>query len=160
MPMRNKKAVSPLIATILLISFAVALGSVVLNWGRNLEVPDKNDECGSVSLKLRNLGSNEVCFIQADNKAFLNFVLENEGSSVISGLGVWIVGQKGTRLMEMDSFSIPPASRLDINDQSVAYDIGTYGQIKQIQFIPKVRKNEAIDICPNSAIKATIIGPC
>ena len=31
----NKKAVSPLIATVLLIAFAVALGAVVMNWGRS-----------------------------------------------------------------------------------------------------------------------------
>lgn len=32
--MNNKKAVSPLIATVLLIAFAVALGAIVMNWGR------------------------------------------------------------------------------------------------------------------------------
>jgi flagellin-like protein len=31
--MMNKKAVSPLIATVLLIAFAVALGAIVMNWG-------------------------------------------------------------------------------------------------------------------------------
>ena len=31
---KNKKGVSPLIATILLIAFAVALGAVVMSWGR------------------------------------------------------------------------------------------------------------------------------
>lgn len=30
----NKKAVSPLVATILLIVFALALGTVVMNWGK------------------------------------------------------------------------------------------------------------------------------
>src|SRR5512137_3035476 len=31
---KTRKAVSPLIATVLLIAFAVALGAVVMNWGR------------------------------------------------------------------------------------------------------------------------------
>jgi len=31
----NKKAVSPLIATVLLIAFAVALGAIVMNWGES-----------------------------------------------------------------------------------------------------------------------------
>ncbi|MBW3017302.1 hypothetical protein KY316_02930, partial [Candidatus Woesearchaeota archaeon] len=33
--MMNKKAVSPLIATVLLIAFAVALGAIVMNWGES-----------------------------------------------------------------------------------------------------------------------------
>jgi flagellin-like protein len=33
--MKNKKAVSPLIATVLLIAFAVALGAIVMNWGES-----------------------------------------------------------------------------------------------------------------------------
>ena len=33
--MMYKKAVSPLIATVLLIAFAVALGAIVMNWGES-----------------------------------------------------------------------------------------------------------------------------
>ena len=33
--MNGKKGVSPLIATVLLIAFAVALGAVVMNWGQS-----------------------------------------------------------------------------------------------------------------------------
>jgi len=32
----NKKAISPLIATILLLAFAIALGSAVMAWGKGL----------------------------------------------------------------------------------------------------------------------------
>jgi len=40
--MINKRAVSPLIATVLLIAFAVALGAIVMNWGRGY-VEDTQD---------------------------------------------------------------------------------------------------------------------
>ena len=33
---KSKKAISPLVATILLLAFAVALGSVVMSWGKGL----------------------------------------------------------------------------------------------------------------------------
>lgn len=33
----NKKAISPLIATLLLVAFAVALGAVVMNWSQGIE---------------------------------------------------------------------------------------------------------------------------
>lgn len=33
--MRNKRALSPLVATILLVVFAIVLGTLVMGWGRN-----------------------------------------------------------------------------------------------------------------------------
>lgn len=33
---KSKKSISPLVATILLLAFAVALGSVVMSWGKGL----------------------------------------------------------------------------------------------------------------------------
>ena len=33
---KSRKAISPLVATILLLAFAVALGSVVMSWGKDL----------------------------------------------------------------------------------------------------------------------------
>ena len=52
----SKKGVSPLIATILLIAFAVALGSVVMNWGLNLSLGKSSDKCSRVEIKIRNIG--------------------------------------------------------------------------------------------------------
>ena len=33
---QNKKSISPLVTTIILLAFAVALGSVVMSWGKGL----------------------------------------------------------------------------------------------------------------------------
>ena len=49
----QKKGVSPLIATVLLISFAVALGAVVMNWGRNIDIIKPDDKCAGVEIKVR-----------------------------------------------------------------------------------------------------------
>ena len=46
--LNNKKGVSPLIATVLLIAFAVALGAIVMNWGRGY-VEDTQDFARSSS---------------------------------------------------------------------------------------------------------------
>jgi len=55
----NKRGVSPLIATVLLISFAVALGSIVLNLSRTLHFWD---ECSEVSIKIRELDEAQACY--------------------------------------------------------------------------------------------------
>ncbi len=46
--MMNKKAVSPLIATVLLIAFTVALGAIVMNWGESF-VRKTQDTASSAS---------------------------------------------------------------------------------------------------------------
>ncbi|MDP7623305.1 MAG: hypothetical protein QF436_04300, partial [Candidatus Woesearchaeota archaeon] len=56
----NKRGVSPLIATVLLISFAVALGSVVLNWGRNIDISKPGDKCAGINIEIRNIDASQV----------------------------------------------------------------------------------------------------
>ena len=45
----NKKAVSPLVATLLLVVFAIALGSVVMSWGK--AYVESATEVSEVSIK-------------------------------------------------------------------------------------------------------------
>jgi hypothetical protein len=55
--MRSKKAMSPLMSTILLIGFAAILGLVVMGWGTGVvgEIPIK-DPCSKVTLSLSTEG--------------------------------------------------------------------------------------------------------
>lgn len=74
---------SPLIATVLLIAFAVALGAMIMNWGTNgvVEGPvDVNSVCSSVRLQSNGL----ACF--ADNK--LTFNLENTGREKVNAVKI------------------------------------------------------------------------
>ena len=155
-----KKGVSPLIATVLLISFAVALGSVVLNWGRNLDVSPSDDICEEVKILIRDLGNTDVCYKSDGKQAFLNFALTNDGSVPVEGLGIFILGEKGTKLLDLDTFTIAPKGLIDVIDTSVAYDIETYGNIKQVQFLPKAKGKDSITLCPGSTIKTEKVRAC
>ena len=156
----KKRGVSPLIATVLLISFAVALGSVVLNWGRNLEISNFGDPCSGVSVKVRSMEGVEVCYTSKDKNANLKFILDNDGSVDINGLGMWIVGEKGTKLVDFDTLSVKKGYLFEIQDKTVIYDFETYGNIKQVQFIPKVKSADSMEICARNAVKAEKIGIC
>ena len=156
---RGKRGVSPLIATVLLISFAVALGSVVLNWGKNLDMKG-DDGCADVEIHLQQKNGAELCYRLEGEQAYINFALENRGDVPIQGLGIWIVGQKGTKLLDFDLVSIPSGDKIDIVDSSIPYDILTYGAIKQVQFIPKIKEKDSLDICPASSIKSDKIIAC
>ena len=156
----HKRGVSPLIATVLLISFAVALGSVVLNWGRNLDVSSSDDICENVKILIRDLGNTDVCYKSDGKQAFLNFALSNEGDIPVQGIGIFILGEKGTKLLDLDTFTIQPKGLIDVIDTSIAYDIETYGMIKQVQFLPKAKGEDSITLCPGSTIKTEKVRAC
>ena len=156
----NKRGVSPLIATVLLISFAVALGSVVLNWGRNLDISKPGDKCAGISIKLRSVNNIEVCYAGSGQEGYINFIIDNGGNTDIDGLGIWITGEKGTKLLDFNDFSIKKGDLLSIKDNSVKYDFDAYGAIKHIQFFPKVKLDESIDICARNSVKANLIEGC
>jgi|TARA_Y100000310_G_scaffold345671_1_gene468079 flagellin-like protein len=156
----NKRGVSPLIATVLLISFAVALGSVVLNWGRNIDISKPGDKCAGINIEIRDIDASQVCYSVSGNDAYINFIIDNSGNTDIDGLGIWIVGEKGTKLLDFNDLSIKKGELLDIKDTTVKYNFNTYGAIKHIQFFPKVKINDSLDICARSSVKVDKIGIC
>lgn len=160
MKINNKKGVSPLIATVLLIAFAVALGAVVMNWGRNIGIPNQGDKCLGVEIKIREMNNYNVCYSGSGSNVYINFVIDNTGKQDIHGLSLWVVGEKGTQLFEIDNILIKEGTLLDKKDKELLYNSDKYGQIKHVQFIPKVKIDTTIDICPKNSIKADKIGLC
>lgn len=156
----SKRGVSPLIATVLLISFAVALGSVVLNWGRNLDISKPNDLCAGVSIKIRNIDGAEACYSGSGTNTYLQFILDNNGDADIDGLGIWVAGKKATKLMDFNNLPLRKGELLEISDTSVKFDTIENGEIKNIQFFPKVKNVDSIEICARNLVKATNIKRC
>jgi len=154
-----KKGVSPLIATILLIAFAVALGSVVMNWGLNLSL-GKADACRSVEIMLRGIDLSDSCFGGVGQNGYINFIIDNTGAADVNGLVIWIIGDKGTRTFDLDNLLIKKGSLYDKKDKEVNYDFSKFGNIKQVQFIPKIKSGQTLEICPKNAIKAEKIVAC
>jgi len=156
----NKRGVSPLIATVLLISFAVALGSVVLNWGRNIDISKPGDICSGTNIKIRNINDAQVCYSNSGNNAYINFIIDNDGTKDVDGLGIWITGETGTELLDLNDFSIKKGELLDIKDNSVSYNLNAYGKIKSIQFFPKIINGDTLEICARNSVKAESVGLC
>ena len=154
----SKKAVSPLIATVLLIAFAVALGIVVMNWGLNLGLRDQ-DKCGLIDIKPKEINSVDACYSGSGKDSIVRFTLTNTGKIAVTGLTVYITGSN-TKSLELDDALIPPNSDYAINDNKITYDTLAYGPIKQIQIIPKIRPEQSTEICPKSAVKIEKIGAC
>lgn len=155
----SKKGVSPLIATILLIAFAVALGSVIMNWGLNLNLGKPTDKCNNVVIKIRSMDNSEVCYGGSEKDGYINFILDNVGVVDINGLTILVIGEKGTRLFELQK-TIKKGTLLDERGREISYDFAMYGNIKQVQFIPKIEINQETSICTKNLAEANKIGIC
>lgn len=153
----NKRGVSPLIATVLLISFAVALGSIVLNLSRTLHFWD---ECSEISMKIREIDEAQACYFGKGKKSLIHLIVRNNGNRDIDGLGIWITGEKGSQLQEFNYPPIEMGKVFNTKYNPAYYDYSSHGRIKNIQIFPKVKKEDALEVCTRSSIKAETIIEC
>lgn len=73
----NKKAISPLIATVLLLAFAVSLGTMVVSYVIDAT---KSNPCENVVIALE--GSTAACY----NQDSVSFIVANKGDVTVTGL--------------------------------------------------------------------------
>ena len=156
----STRGVSPLIATILLIAFAVALGSVIMNWGLSLSL-DSSDPCQKVSLALVDLmEKGEMCYGNRGGEGYMNFMLENKGPTDISGISIWITGQKKTEIIDLGSVSIPRRETYEKTGNEALFDFSTVGNIDSVQFIPKITVDGKTQTCTKQAAQPKTIKFC
>ncbi len=169
----SKRAISPLIATVMLIAFAVALGAVVMNWGKGyIEesgiIPEGSIEMAppsgaaseatsplppcerQISLQLLTIsGRPDICFDKATE--MLNYRFENNGQVAIEGGKMQIIG--ASDVLEFDIEALDVAA---IKKGSVAYSPVTYGQVQKARVVPKIDGQ----LCPQKALVVEEIGIC
>ena len=141
---KSKRGISPLIATVLLIAFAVALGAVVMNWGRSYVeetarqsgiTSDTRVTCAQqVNLEVVQVGRvPRICY--NSNERVIDVTMTNSGDVEILGVLFNVLGENGVAEHESDFV----LGRGRINKYSIDYDISELGSIEFVQAIPKVR---------------------
>jgi flagellin-like protein len=159
----NKRGVSPLIATVLLIAFAVALGAVVMNWGRsyvqetasNIQETTASMACGDVSIEIPIIEDKQkICFDNTTSE--IRFVLYNNGAR-IEGMKFSIIGDKNvdnpTSLIDY------PVERAKTISEKVSYN-QTVGEIKKIKIIPRIVDQGQESFCTLSAANIDYVSAC
>ena len=159
---RGKRGVSPLIATVLLIAFAVALGAVVMNWGSNF-VKDQtkraedttNTKLGCalrVSLKIAEIDSvPQLCYGGGGSAGYVELRLNNDDeSNSIDGLSVSIGGQSGVYNNDTINTTIPVGLSGFVN---MTYSYTSYGKIKNIIIVPKITIGGVLTTCGGSKLQ-------
>lgn len=134
----NNKAVSPLIATVLLIAFAVSLGAVLLTYMTSL------GECGSVSIEVATIDGNpQICYNSNSNK--LEFTIENSGREDVEYLKLSLTGA-----LNVDNVDVMRAiSRSETEKMSVDYKLQYLGKLQKLKIMPVVLEDNEEVICPS-----------
>jgi len=158
----DKKGVSPLIATVLLIAFAVALGAVIMNWGRSF-VQERTDDIDTttiietgcaqeVRLKVSVVGGTpQVCFGGGGTSGHIQFTLDNFGRREIKRVNL-VVGGK------LDVYTNQSLNNSKIIEggsifQNVSYNYVKYGNIDYIRFIPSIDVAGATRVCAGAFLQ-------
>ena len=132
----NKKAVSPLIATVLLIAFAVSLGAVLLTYMTSL------GECGSVSMEIPKLNDkSQVCYNSNTNK--LDFSVENSGREDIDSLKLTLTGVLNIDNVDVDH----PIAQSETGKISIDYKMVYLGKLEKLKITPVTIESDQKIIC-------------
>ena len=157
----NKRGISPLVATLILIGFSIALGAIVMSWGRGY-IEEKAEfvigveasplECGAVSIKVIEIGNKpEICLDNGNIKA----LIEN-GAANIDNIQARIVGTGGIATEESILLGV-----LQKNQAAEAsFSAGNVGNIKQVKLTPYILINREKDYCSDRSITFENIVSC
>ncbi|MBW2970552.1 hypothetical protein KY320_00160 [Candidatus Woesearchaeota archaeon] len=158
---RSKRAMSPLIATILLISFAVALGAVVMNVGRTIgQEGPRFSECGAhVELGVVEIGGQpKACITRQGESSIIEVMLQNTANTDIIDLQINVIGSND--VLNIDSLAgsnIPKGYSRKIN---IIYDLNKFGNPEKITMIPRVTTSDQTTLCQSSKVELEAIGNC
>jgi len=169
--MKSKRGVSPLIATVLLIAFAVALGAVVMNWGRTYvedtaafarEKSDTEIKCSSdvklAFLEVRNV--KRLCYSYTTTTK-LNFTVENTGKLDVVGLAVTVVGAKDINTTLIDLKAQNNSLKRARFYKNESFELGDLGIPDQIRIVPEIEVEGNRVSCPATAlVEDTCIKTC
>lgn len=170
----GKKGVSPIIATVLLMAFAIALGALVMTWGKNY-IEDTTEEVSSrsltartcaldVSVEVMNIGGETtLCQTQETNGNLIEvqFVLNNRGSA-IDDVQINLIDEDKNILTRKNRLTSPltqaQAKKITVVNDVVPPD--EFTSLKQIIITPMINLDTEPVYCPNKAIEEDIIPLC
>ena len=146
---------APIVATLLLISFAVAVGLVVMNFGR-AQISLESQCTIDIGLVFSNIGGqDEICFDAEKNDFF--FVVENGINIGVDGLMVNIIGTERAESYDLSDAKMSKAGNYLTH---LGYNEELSGQIRQAKIIPKVKVVDKEEICVDQALVVGQIKSC
>lgn len=157
--MMNKRAVSPLVSTLILIVAAIGIGIIIMNWGR--AALEETSKCAvDTEMQIVKLNQNpQICQSGSGINGIIHFILENGPNTEINRIHFRVIGEKGVFTQELDKSSIDVGSSI-IKD--IPYNYEQFGNILQIKLTPMLilYPEEPLLLCSEQAIVIEDIPQC
>ena len=159
----NRRAITPLVATILLVAFSVGLGALVMSWGEEY-IEEKAEfvqgtaeiksGCDAARIDIINIGGkSQIC--AAPNG--LQVWIDNGPDIDLYNIHARIVGTAGVDVKE--EILAEPLLKANAVRAIVPFN-PSVGPILQVKLTPKIWTGKTTAICSQSAITAERILPC
>ncbi|MDI6738129.1 MAG: hypothetical protein QME12_06475 [Nanoarchaeota archaeon] len=138
----NKKGISPIISTVLLICAAALLAVLILSWSGVftkglLKHADETSERMSACESETSLNIKHAC----TREDTITVMVESLGSKKVTGLIIRVLGSSGGYQEDVETeMNVADLKRFDIERQDV-------GDITKIELLPKVKLQGKAEIC-------------
>ncbi len=161
--MHNKRGVSPLIATILLILMSVGMGVAVMSWGEDYieekaefvqGVQETVTSCDTVAFSVITIGGVQQLCQQDDTT--LKGLIDNGPDADIADFHARLVGVKGIYVQE--STLAQPLPRASATPLTIATD--DIGIVQQVKLTPQIMTGGTKTQCTKQAVLVENIKPC
>jgi flagellin-like protein len=160
---RNRRAITPLVATILLVAFSVGLGALVMSWGEEYieekaefvqGTAEVKSGCDAAKIDIIKIGGqSQICFA-ADG---IQLWLDNGPDIDLYNIHARIAGQNAVDVKE--EILAEPLLKANAVKTVIPYD-RTIGAVLQLKLTPKIWTGRDVAICSQSAINVERIPPC
>ena len=142
----NKQGIAPLVATLLLLFFAVVLGLVVINWGR-AQLEDQAKCSVDVGMKFIEIdGKPQVCY----GEGYTFLLVENGPSVEVEDLQLRLIDEN--RRIFAQTIAGSGMKRSGALQKNISYDAAQYGVVKQIKLSPTIKLYDKIVDCPDRSL--------
>jgi flagellin-like protein len=158
----DKKGVSPLIATIILIAMSVGMGVAVMSWGEEYiegkaefvqGIQETVTSCDTVSMSIVTIsGVQQLCIAGTIVKG----LIDNGPDANIEEIHARVIGESGISVDEsILSQPLPRGSAAQVTIES-----GAVGAVSQIKLTPSIIIGGKTVACAKQAVLAENIKPC
>jgi len=147
MDFKQRRAMSPLLATVILIAFAVAIGALIMNWTTNINIAS----CIDAEIEFMKIGEKPtICY----NNGKINLVVLVKGNTNIEGLLVRITDED---LNVVDKIIEQKAAKGDTIRANIEYVKNKSVRVDVYPIIDRLDKEE---ICTDRGIYVDPLGDC
>ena len=159
----SRKAITPLVATILLVAFSVGLGALVMSWGEDYieqkaefvqGTAEVKSGCDAAKISIMQIaGQEQACF----GPEGIQLWIDNGPDMDVYNVHARIAGANGVEVKE--EILTEPLLKSNAAKATIPYNTAI-SPIMQVKLTPKIWTGKNVAICAQGAITLERIRPC